>query len=130
MNFDWSKISILIVDDDSDLRETLCDIFSRLGVEIYSAVNGADALGWLEKSKISLVISDLQMPVMDGAALLKNIHDRHIDVPFVFITGQSHFTEAKAAALGAKGLIYKPYTLQGLTEKIKNVLVSARLAIA
>lgn len=128
--FDWSKVSILIVEDDGDLLETLCDYYKSLGALVYSAVDGQKALEIIHSKDVSLILSDLQMPVMDGASLLQTILEQKIKIPFVFITGQSHFTEEKALHLGAKGLIYKPYKLKVMNEKIQNVLLKAQQVIA
>lgn len=122
MKFDWTKISILVVDDDNDLREILCEIFQGLGAEIFSAENGQEALGSIASQKVSLVLSDLQMPVMDGTTLLKSMKENNLNIPFIFITGQSHFTEEAATSLGADGLIYKPYKIKMMLEKIQTVL--------
>ena len=125
-SFDWSKVSLLIVDDDTDLLETLCDYYKSLDALVYSAVDGRNALEIIQNKKVNLILSDLQMPVMDGEALLKAIQDKEIKIPFIFITGQSHFSEEKALRLGAKGLVYKPYKLKAMDEKIQNVLTEAR----
>lgn len=126
VSFDWSKVSILIVDDDSDLLETLCDYYKYLGALVYSAVDGQEALEIIHKKELSLILSDLQMPVMDGATLLETILKEKLKIPFVFITGQSHFTEEKALRLGAQGLVYKPYKLNVMNEKIQNVLTETQ----
>lgn len=128
--FDWSKVSLLIVDDDSDLLETLCDYYKSLGALVYSALDGQKALEIVHDKDVSLILSDLQMPVMDGAALLNAVLEKKIKIPFIFITGQTHFTEAKALHLGANGLIYKPYKLKMMNEKIQNVLIEAQQIIA
>lgn len=125
VSFDWSKVSLLIVDDDGDLLETLRDYYKSLGASVYTALDGQDALKVLQGQKINVILSDLQMPVMDGAALLKSILEKEIKIPFLFVTGQSHFTEEKALNLGARGLIYKPYKLKAMNEKIQNVLAEA-----
>lgn len=124
VNFAWSDVSILIVDDDSDLLETLCDIFKYLGANVYSALNGDEALIQVQSKKINLVLSDLQMPKMDGATLLKIMTEKNLKIPFIFITGQPHFTEAQALKLGAQGLIYKPYILKPMLDKIQNILIN------
>lgn len=129
VNFDWSNVSILIVDDDSDLLETLCDIFKYLGANVYSALDGDEAVIQVQSKKINLVLSDLQMPKMDGATLLKIITEKKLKIPFIFITGQSHFTEETALKLGAQGLIYKPYILKTMLDKIQNIFINSRLAI-
>lgn len=127
--FDWSKVSILIVDDDIDLLETLCDYYKSLGALVYSAFDGQKALEVIQDKDVSVILSDLQMPVMDGAALLHTVIEKKLKIPFVFITGQSQFTEEKALYLGAKGLIYKPYKLKVMNEKIQNIITEAQQII-
>lgn len=124
--FDWSKVSVLIVDDDSDLLETLCDYYQSLGALVYGALNGQKALEIIQSQNVSLILSDLQMPVMDGAALLKTLLEKKIKIPFIFITGQFHFSEESALYLGANGLVYKPYKLKLLNEKIQHILIKAQ----
>ena len=122
MAFEWSGLNILIVDDDSDLRDTVCDIFKRLGAKMHSAIDGKDALSQIENQNISIILCDLQMPVMDGSSLLKVLNEKKIKIPFVFLTGQSHFTEKDARALGATALIYKPFSIKDLTARVEHIL--------
>ncbi|MBC7741981.1 MAG: response regulator [Bdellovibrionaceae bacterium] len=122
MNFDWTCLQILIVDDDPDLREVLSDIFRRMGCQVFSAADGAQAFNLILKNKFSIIISDLQMPVMDGRKLLEKILAAKINVPFIFITAQAHFSATQARSLGARGLIHKPYRLKSLLELIKNAI--------
>ncbi len=76
---------ILIVDDEVDLREIMADAFGLLGWEVYTAENGAVAMEVLGKvDGISVLISDVRMPVMDGAELLRSIKSKKILIPRFF----------------------------------------------
>ncbi|MEO6187496.1 MAG: response regulator [Ginsengibacter sp.] len=65
--------SILIVDDSQMIVKTLCFMAKTEGYEVFCAVNGKDAVEFLDGRKIDLVITDLNMPVMDGMALISKI---------------------------------------------------------
>ncbi len=122
MSINWSEVTILIVEDDQDLIEGLIYFFNESGIKTFSALNGKEALKQIQKNKITVIISDLQMPVMDGAELLKNLNAINSKIPFIFITGQTHFTDELAASMGAKGIIRKPYAFKGLLQQIQNTL--------
>ena len=73
--------------------------------------------------KIDLVLSDIKMPIMDGIELLKSINACDQHMPLVWLmTGQSDLKEEAALALGAQGLLSKPFKLQVLLGKIKESL--------
>ncbi len=76
---------ILIVDDEVDLRDIMSDAFGLLGWEVYTAENGAVAMEVLEKVEgISVLISDVRMPVMDGTELLRSIKSKKFSYPRFF----------------------------------------------
>lgn len=121
--------SILIVEDDPVLLELICDYFSMTGATIFQAANGELAFQIIESTSIDLVLSDVQMPVMDGFELLKKIRVKNSIVPFVLlVTGQCELTEADAFASGASGLIHKPFKLNEVSEKIHQFLLAAKAA--
>ena len=64
---------VLIVDDEEGVRGMLADFFDTLGYQSISARNGREALDLIEKRHVSLVISDIKMPIMDGMELLRRI---------------------------------------------------------
>ena len=62
---------VLVVEDDQTLREALCDTIQYGGYQVVSACNGVEALKSLERESVDMVISDVQMDVMDGHTLLR-----------------------------------------------------------
>lgn len=124
MSINWQDFSILIVEDDGAMRLVLCKIFSKLGVQLYSAENGQQALNIMKIQKIHLVLSDVQMPIMDGVELLKQADAKNCELPiFLLATGHSDLTEESALSLGAVGLIHKPFNIQTLVEKTQKILL-------
>lgn len=104
------KKKILIVDDDPIVRTLLAKMLRVRGIEVIEADQGFLAAKIFEKYKkeISLIISDIQMPVMDGIELLKRIRESSA-VPFVLFTGLGQVMEVKQAHdLGANDFIMKP----------------------
>jgi two-component system, OmpR family, response regulator len=118
------EVNILAVEDDAMFREVLCEVFKLHGANVHSARNGQEALTILENNAIDLVISDIQMPIMDGKELLKKIRAKNSKVPIVLLaTGQSLLTEKEALSLGAAGLITKPIGTRDLLDKVSSVIV-------
>ncbi len=114
--------NILVVDDQVSMRETLTDMLEIFGYESSSAGNGEEALEQLENARFDLVIADLNMPRMDGMALLERIKAKWPDLPVVIITGyRTVHTEKKILQKGADGFIPKPCTLK----RVKDIVNAA-----
>jgi len=112
-------LKILVVEDDPDLLGILSEFLSMQGAEVAQALNGKEALVCLSKGSIELVLSDVQMPVMDGVELIKAIKKLNHASPKVFLTsGHSSLDEELAAQLGAAAFITKPFKLQHLLSSI------------
>lgn len=79
--------SLLIVDDEAEIVEILKDLFESEGWSVYSAGNGKQALQMFSTHKPSVVLSDIQMPDMDGLQLLESIFKTGTDTPVVLLTG-------------------------------------------
>jgi DNA-binding response OmpR family regulator len=125
MKDQWKDRCILVVEDDPYMLEALGDYLQRSGATVLRALNGSIAFQLIESKRIDLVLSDVQMPVMDGIELLKRVRVKNPKVPIVLLaTGQSQLTEESALALGAAGLIHKPFNLKVLGDKISELLKS------
>ena len=122
-----SKISVLVVDDSEEYNEVLRDsLMSECG-KVFSAYNGKEALEILRAYEINLVISDVQMPVMDGPSLVKNLRASDPYVPIILLaTGQSQLSETEAFAIGSNGLIHKPFKISDLLVMIKQLFNDQR----
>ncbi len=111
---------ILIVDDDESVREMLAEFLGHLGYQSIVAPNGREALDLLERDHVSLVISDIKMPVMDGIEMVKQIKARYPDVEVILITGfRSDFSWNQAMKLGACDYITKPFNIDLIERKVR-----------
>lgn len=118
--------SILIVDDSESIREVVSFTLENAGHKVYVAVDGQDALKFLDgNTKIDLIITDLHMPVMDGITLIKKVraNDNFKYIPILFLTTESQASkkmEAKEA--GATGWIIKPFVPEKLLAALNKVI--------
>ena len=114
---------ILIVDDQESMRSMLTDLLDMMGHETCTASGGAEALERLTAGAIDLVITDLNMPEMDGMELTKRIKTASPDMPVIVITGYGTFhTERQVLASGADGYIPKPCTIHRVQETVNAAL--------
>src|ERR1700722_4737429 len=122
---------ILVVDDSAAIRKILQRVLRQTGMvisEVYEAGNGLEALELLKTKTVTLVLSDINMPKMDGLQLLgalKNSRQlRHI--PVVMITTEGGETKVgEAVRLGAAGHVRKPFTADQIMEKLVGILEPA-----
>jgi two-component system chemotaxis response regulator CheY len=122
------SISVLIVDDSSVMRKIVERAVRQTGLaleKVIEAENGAAALNVLETQEPDLVLSDINMPMMDGLELLRRLHVAGTanKVPVLMITTEG--SEAKvreAISLGARGFIRKPFTTNEVKEQISRAL--------
>lgn len=114
---------ILIVDDESGIRDSLKDYFELEGLEVVTAQNGNEALTLVSSSHFDLVLSDIRMPNGNGRFLLKSIRKLHLTQPIVVLmSGFSDFSLEEAFAEGATDLIHKPFNPTELLNNVKNYL--------
>ena len=117
------RFSILIVEDDRDLREALMDTLSIAGYETVPAENGQEALDLLDKEPVHMVISDVQMAVMDGIKLLKRIKSDNRDLPVILMTDYGSIQQAvDAMQMGAVDYLVKPFEPEVLVSKVSQFL--------
>jgi two-component system chemotaxis response regulator CheY len=118
--------NILIVDDSESIRLVVSMGLKEAGYNVVAGINGADGLRLLNENKVDLIISDLNMPVMDGITFLKEVRkqDKYKFLPLLILTTESQESkklEAKQA--GATGWIIKPFVKDKLLAVVKKVLV-------
>ncbi|NND68282.1 MAG: sigma-54-dependent Fis family transcriptional regulator [Halioglobus sp.] len=115
---------VLVVEDDDALREALCDTIEYGGYETMGATNGAEALELLERRAVDLVISDVQMDVMDGHTLLRKVKARWPNLPFVLVTAHGSIEKAvEAIREGATDYLLKPFEAEVLLETVSRLAV-------
>ena len=122
---------VLVVDDSAAIRKILQRVLRQTGMvigEIYEAGDGQEALELLKTKTVSLVLSDINMPKMDGLQMLAALKNstvwRHI--PVVMITTEGGETKVgEAVKLGAAGYVRKPFTADQIKEKLVGILEPA-----
>lgn len=117
--------SILAVDDSTSMRQMVSFTLKGAGYDVVEAVDGQDALNIAKTKKVSLVITDVNMPNMDGISLIRALRGLpdYKFTPMLMLTtesGENKKQEGKAA--GATGWIVKPFNPEQLLNTIKKVL--------
>jgi two-component system chemotaxis response regulator CheY len=122
------KLKVLIVDDSSVMRKIIERSLRQAGLElaeVLEASNGAEALAEVQKGSLDIILSDINMPVMDGLEFLRNLAGMEAakGVPVIMITTES--SEARvveALSAGAKGYLRKPFTPEQVKERVMPLL--------
>lgn len=122
------SIRAMIVDDSSVMRKIVERSLRQAGLdlaEVLEAGNGAEALGLLQSKEVDLILSDINMPVMDGLEFVRQLQALNLPrkIPVVMITtegSESHVVQALQS--GAKGYIRKPFTADQVKEHVIPVL--------
>ncbi|WP_246803872.1 sigma-54-dependent transcriptional regulator [Desulfosarcina cetonica] len=120
--------SILVVDDEPSIVQSLSGLLSDEGFDVITASNGYEALKTIDAELPDLVLLDIWMPGIDGIETLKEIKKNHSALPVIIITGHGNVeTAVKATKLGAYDLIEKPLNIDKVIVAINNALNFRRL---
>jgi CheY-like chemotaxis protein len=122
--------TILVVDDEQAIRTVVRRLLQELDFRVVEASNGEDALRMARRVKqtLSLVISDIQMPVMDGVEFHRRFRPLYPDVPILFITGQGSSVLGRVPGQG-EHLLLKPFEPDLLLEAVARLLASRLTAV-
>ncbi|MGC2660567.1 MAG: response regulator [Bryobacteraceae bacterium] len=121
-------LDVLIVDDSAAIRKILQRVLRQTDVpigEVFEAGDGVEALNVMNTRKVGLVLSDINMPNMDGLQLLGEIKSKSEwkAIPIVMITTEgSHNKVVEAVNLGASGYVRKPFTAEQIKEKLIGLI--------
>jgi CheY-like chemotaxis protein len=119
--------SVLLVEDNQDLRELLKDLLELQGHEVRVAPDGVEALRELDAGFPQLVISDLEMPVLDGMALIYRMFVENLgreNIPVILMSASPRL-EQVAEATGTPYVIAKPFSVVSLEALVNRALVEA-----
>ena len=112
------KRSILVVDDDPNMRSFLLEVLNKLGFEVNTASDGAEAIEKLKQHRYQLIITDLSMPGVNGYELIKWIRENNSMVPIIVMSGEGEIDKADSYDL--MKFIKKPFTLTELNSIINS----------
>ncbi|NPB09790.1 MAG: sigma-54-dependent Fis family transcriptional regulator [Thermodesulfobacteria bacterium] len=114
---------ILIVDDDTSLREFLEIFLSKDGYQVVTAGDGEEALNLLERLPVDLVLADIRMPKLDGISFLRELRRKGLHLPVIMITAYASLDSAvEAKREGAFDYVSKPFKLEDLRNLIRKAL--------
>jgi two-component system chemotaxis response regulator CheY len=126
-----NEIRTLIVDDSSVMRKIVERALRQAGLDglvVVEAANGVEGLEALKAAPVDLILSDINMPAMDGLEFVRQIRDQKlaVGVPVVMITTESSEEHVKQAIqAGARGYIRKPFTAEQVKERVLPLVKAA-----
>ena len=111
--------TILIIDDEPSIRESLACFFQDEGYRVFTAENGETGLALFSREKVDIVLTDLKMPRKDGIEVMRDIRERSPDTPMVVVSGAGREEDIiKALRMGAKDYITKPIQDLGMIRHV------------
>ncbi len=120
--------NILVVEDNKDLRELLCDALTGEGYRAFSSSDGDEALKRLDETFVDLIIADIMMPNMDGLQLTKELRRAGIDTPILIVTARDDYETLQSGfTLGADDYMVKPINVNELLLRVKALLRRAKI---
>ncbi len=124
------KESILIIDDDSAIRDGCSQVLLKSGYEVMESATGKKGLEKVEEYDFDLILVDLKLPDINGLDLIREIRQKDISVPLVVITGYGTIQNAvEAMRLGANDFLPKPFEPAELRLVVKRNLATHRLTL-
>jgi len=124
------KLTILVADDEKNIREGLREALALDGYEVATAADGREALDSITRGDVDLLITDLKMPRLSGEELLKSVTAQFPTMPVIILTGHGTIESAvQAMHDGAYDFLTKPVNLDRLSLLVKRALASRELAV-
>lgn len=122
-NIDYSIESILVVDDDDDIKKILKALLESLGFAVNTTSNGPNALKMLKENNFTFLLTDMKMPEMDGLELVQRVGDYFPAVSIIAMTGYSEgYRYVDVINAGASDFIKKPFDLGELEAKVRRII--------
>jgi DNA-binding response OmpR family regulator len=114
--------SVLVVDDDEDLRMLIAAVLEEAGIPVRSAPDGRAALSEMRREMPDLILLDMRMPVMDGWQFCRALDDEGFVRPRIVVVTAAPDTAAKAAEVRADGSLCKPFDIDRLVAIVREQL--------
>jgi two-component system chemotaxis response regulator CheY len=116
--------TILVVEDTVDTRELLCLYFSSAGFTVWSAADGSEGLCRAKADHPDLIVTDIQMPILDGIGMIKQLRaePEYANIPIITLSAYGDGINSEAMSAGATRTFRKPMNLGELTSVIVRML--------
>jgi CheY-like chemotaxis protein len=126
---DSSRFRVLVVDDNDDVRQLLQLAMVHMGYDVMAAGDGQEAYDLFLKHGADLVVTDLQMPVLDGYGLIERLEQISPHTPIVIVTGQAPDNEGVIVSAGVMAVLYKPFPIRQLQQIARAALLGRYAAV-
>lgn len=121
--------TILVVEDNADMRELFCTVLSDSGYRCIPAADGLEALDRMDKDYIDLIVADIMMPGMDGYELTKTLRNANCQIPILMVTAKDQFEDMRRAfRSGTDDYMVKPIRLEELVLRVEALLRRAKIS--
>ncbi len=117
--------TVLVIEDNKEIRENTCELLELKGYDVISAVNGKIGLALAKEKLPDIVLCDIMMPEINGYEVFASLKEdaETANIPFVFVTASVERSEVETGlGMGADGYIRKPFDSKELFETISNCL--------
>jgi len=124
--------TILLAEDESGVRQLACEVLRSAGYMVIEAKDGVEAIELAKKheGKIELLLTDLVMPKMSGQELAERLRNQYPELRVLLMSGYSEYSHGKQQAAGSHAMLQKPFTLQALAEKVREILKTPNIVQA
>ncbi len=130
MNKKRSRKRILVVDDHAAARESVSDVLRSGGYEVQASSSASQALAMVRQEMFHVIITDLQMPGMDGLEFIRQLHHRRIQSQVIMVTAHATIASAvEAMRFGAFDYLEKPFNATRLEELVKQAIQRGQLLV-
>lgn len=121
---EYSEEAILIVDDEKIIRESLSNLLSSLGFKTGSSKNGKYALKKIKEENYTFLLTDINMPIINGIELIKTVKKKNPELNIIAMTGfNMDFSYMDVIKAGANDFIIKPFKIDEIEAKIKRIMI-------
>ena len=116
---------LLLADDNNAIRAVVAELLEFLGYEVALAINGIEALAVFIENSFDLVLTDLEMPAMDGLSLAGHIKGRSPGTPVILLTGSDREDVLRKVERGpVDSVIFKPFKMEDLQRAVQGALAN------
>lgn len=114
---------ILVIDDEAGVRDLVCDALSMSDFQSTQAADGLEALSLLRREKFDLLVLDINMPKLDGLALLEKLRNEGLAIPVLMLSARADKSDInQGLRLGADDYLTKPFSIEELVLRVKAIL--------